>query len=87
MRPLVLQSNGARMVPTIYKPGANKTPGVYNGAGGIYKGRGVYNDGAGSGGGATIGGRTYPIVNIGGVVWLAESLDYKFSGCNNFGAV
>jgi hypothetical protein len=30
------------MEPTIYKPGAYKTPGVYNGAGGIYKGSGVY---------------------------------------------
>lgn len=32
------------MEPTIYKPGAHKTPGVYNGPGGVYKGRGVYND-------------------------------------------
>ena len=30
------------MEPTIYKPGAYKTPGVYNGTGGIYNGRGVY---------------------------------------------
>ena len=37
------------MEPTIYKPGAYNTPGVYKGAGGIYKGRGVYNDGAGGG--------------------------------------
>ena len=35
------------MEPTIFKPGAYKTPGVYKGAGGIYNGRGVYNDGAG----------------------------------------
>lgn len=28
-----------------------------------------------------IGGRTYRTVNIGGVEWLAENLDYKFSGC------
>ena len=35
------------MEPTIYKPGAYKTPGIYKGAGGIYKGRGVYKDGAG----------------------------------------
>lgn len=34
------------MEPIIYKPGAYKSPGIYNGAGGIYKGRGVYNDGA-----------------------------------------
>jgi len=35
------------MEPTIYKPGAYKTPGIYKGMGGIYNGRGVYNDGAG----------------------------------------
>lgn len=33
------------MEPIIYKPGVYNTPGVYKGAGGIYKGRGVYNDG------------------------------------------
>ena len=33
------------MEPTIYKPGAYKSPGIYKGAGGIYKGRGVYNCG------------------------------------------
>lgn len=37
------------MEPTIYKPGAYKSPGIYKGAGGIYKGRGVYKDGAGEG--------------------------------------
>lgn len=37
------------MEPTIYKPGAYKSPGIYNGAGGVYNGRGVYNDGAGGG--------------------------------------
>lgn len=31
---------------------------------------------------ADIGGRTYRTVNIGGVEWLAENLDYKFSGCS-----
>ena len=31
---------------------------------------------------ADIGGRTYRTVNIGGVTWLAENLDFKFSGCN-----
>ena len=34
------------MEPIIYKPGAYKSPGIYNGAGGIYNGRGVYKDGA-----------------------------------------
>jgi uncharacterized protein (TIGR02145 family) len=29
-----------------------------------------------------IGGRTYRTVNIGGAEWLAENLDFKFSGCN-----
>lgn len=31
-------------------------------------------------GSADIGGRTYSTVNIGGVTWLAENLDFKFSG-------
>lgn len=29
----------------------------------------------------TIGGRVYRTVTINGVTWLAENLDYKFSGC------
>ena len=30
---------------------------------------------------STIGGRVYRTVTINGVTWLAENLDYKFSGC------
>lgn len=30
----------------------------------------------------TIGGRDYPVVKIGNQLWLAENLDFKFSGCN-----
>lgn len=37
------------MEPTIYKPGAYKSPGIYNGACGVYNGLGVYKDGAGGG--------------------------------------
>ena len=29
-----------------------------------------------------IGGRMYPTVTIGNQIWLAENLDFKFSGCN-----
>lgn len=65
------------MEPTIYKPGAYKSPGIYKGTG-IYKGAGIYKDG--EGGGANIGGRDYRTVTIGSQTWLAENLDYKFSG-------
>lgn len=67
------------MEPIIYKPGAYKSPGIYNGAGGIYKGRGVYNDGAG-GDFVEIGGRKYPFVKIGNKLWISENLDYIWSG-------
>lgn len=36
---------------------------------------------------ATIGGRVYRTVTINGVTWLAENLDYKFSGCGIGGSV
>jgi len=36
----------------------------------------------GGGDTANIGGREYPTVTIGGVTWLAENLDFKFSGCS-----
>lgn len=64
------------MEPTIYKPGAYKSPDIYNGAGGIYKGRGVYNDGSGLF--VNIGGRSYKVVKIGNQFWTAENLDWKF---------
>ncbi len=57
------------MEPTIYKPS-------------IYKGAGIYKIGAEGGGSVDIVGRKYRTVNIGGVEWLDENLDYKFSGCN-----
>lgn len=31
---------------------------------------------------ATIGGRVYPTVTIGGATWITQNLDYKFSGVN-----
>ena len=51
--------------------------GIY--AGGVYNDGGIYKEGAG-GGEVVIGGRTYRTVNIGGNEWLAENLDFKFSG-------
>lgn len=64
------------MEPTIYKPS------IYKGTGGIYKGRGVYNDGAGGGGNTVeIGGRTYHIVDMpDGKTWLVENLQLTWSG-------
>lgn len=36
------------MEPTIYKPGAYNSPGIYNGDGSLYNGLGVYLDGSGA---------------------------------------
>lgn len=66
------------MVPTIYKPCAYKTPGIYNGAGGIYKGRGVYKDGAQEF--VEIGGKKYLVANINGKKWICQNLDYINTG-------
>lgn len=72
--------------PTIYKPGAYNTPGVYKGAGGIYNGRGVYNDSPNGikiiNSTAQILGRTYTTVkyiNSGynDCEWTTLNLDYK----------
>lgn len=67
------------MDPKIYKPGSYKSPGIYKGTGGIYKGRGVYNDGYGGGGGGetyTFYGKTYNVVTIGNLKWFVENLDF-----------
>ena len=66
------------MEPTIHKPSAYNTPGIYKGAGGIYKGRGVYNDG-----GKNIvefGGIKYGFVKIGNLLWITENLKNYTSG-------
>lgn len=60
--------------PTIYKPS-------------IYNGAGVYNNGGGGGGGGggetvEIGGRLYPVEQIGLLKWTTENLDFK---CVNVG--
>ena len=63
------------MEPTIYKPGAYKTPGVYKGTGGIYKGRDVYNDGATPPPGKVIfGGIEYEFTKINNLYWINSSL-------------
>lgn len=56
------------------------SPGIYKGAGGIYNGRGVYNDGAGGGGQKiTIGEHDYNFVQICNLLWTVQNLDYKYS--------
>lgn len=71
------------MEPKIYKPGAYKTTGVYKGAGGIYNGRGVYKDGAGSGQEIfyeQIKDNIYPFVKIGSKFFTIENLKEIFPG-------
>lgn len=70
------------MKPIIYKTGAYNTPVIYKGAGGIYKGRGVYNDGAGGGGTSNIeiGGISYGVVKIGSLLWTSENLRNETEG-------
>lgn len=68
------------MNPMIYKSGTYKSPCIYKGAGGIYKGCGVYNDGAVDITEVEIGGRIYPVVKINGNYWLAQNLDFKWDG-------
>ncbi len=59
------------MEPSIYKPS-------------IYKGAGIYNNGAGGGGGGgdtvEIGGKKYLTAKIGNQIWTAQNLDFLFSG-------
>lgn len=63
------------MEPTIYKPGAYKSPGIYNGTGGIYKGRGVYNDGNGFNYGSVIvDDEEYKTLNYNGRLWTVENI-------------
>lgn len=62
------------MEPTIYNPSAYNTHGVYKGAGGIYKGRGVYNEVSEEF--LELGGKSYPVVTIGSQKWIAYNLDY-----------
>lgn len=62
------------MEPTIYKPS-------------IYKGAGIYNNGAGGGGGGggetvEIGGKVYPVVTMGSQKWITYNLDYIPAGVN-----
>ena len=68
------------MEPTIYKPGAYNTPGIYKGAGGVYNGRGVYNEWAGSDiTEIDIDGKIYQVVKIGYQLWITENLDLSTS--------
>lgn len=74
------------MEPTIYKPGEYKMPGVYKGAGGIYNGLGVYNDGAGGGPEIfyeQIKDNVYPFVKIGSKFFIIENLKEIFPGLVN----
>lgn len=61
------------MEPTIYKPS-------------IYKGAGIYNTGADSGGFTPISGsvelfgKIYNTIKINGLEWICENIDYKWDG-------
>lgn len=70
------------MESTICKPGAYNSPRIYKGAGGVYNGRGVYNDGAGGGGGnrVKIGSHYYEYVQIGNLYFLNENI---YEDCPN----
>lgn len=72
------------MEPTIYKPGAYKSPGVYNGAGGIYKGFGLYKDGQGKKYYEEFGGITYEVVKINNLWWTTTNLKNYTSGALYF---
>lgn len=47
----------------------------------IYNGAGVYNTGANGGGGDNnLIGKDYKTIKVNGITWLAENLNYRFSG-------
>lgn len=61
--------------PTIYKPRIYNGNGVCKGDS-VYNGNGVYNDGKSVEEFLELGGKSYPVVTIGSLKWIAHNLDY-----------